>query len=255
MAAGYGGAALPLWEALWRRCRARAAVADLVSHPDIAAHLAQLAQLYHRASPTLEAVCAAVAPLPGGGAGEAAWSPAGSGSGPGSRGPLSGDPAAVAALARLHPLRLLVEEADRWVPGMGAPGSDAAALEQVQQPAASSELRGAALEGESGETGKHAGVLARQPPVDRAASDALLAQQARTVEDSWSLLMHVPGGLHMFNRSGACMKSTRSSQHVWFGCHMMCSAGGGGGRPCGCSGESPGVGAPHQRSGGCRVSK
>lgn len=180
MAAGYGGAALPLWEALWQRCRARAAVADLVSHPDIAAHLAQLAQLYHRSSPTLEAVCAAVAPLPGGGAGETAWSPAGSGSGPGSRGPLSGDPAAVAALARLHPLRLLVEEPDRWVPGVGTPGSDAAVLQQVQEPAASSEPGGAALHGGRGQDRRHAGVLARQPPVERAASDALLAQQART---------------------------------------------------------------------------
>ncbi|KAK9841839.1 hypothetical protein WJX81_006512 [Elliptochloris bilobata] len=54
VAAGYGGAALPLWEALWHRCRASAAVADLVSTVDIAAHLAQLAALY-RSSPTLEA--------------------------------------------------------------------------------------------------------------------------------------------------------------------------------------------------------
>ena len=165
MAAGYGGAALPLWEALWRRCRARAAVADLVSHPDIAAHLAHLAQLYHRASPTLQAVCAAVAPLPGGAAGEAAWSPAGSGSGSGSRGPLSGDAAAVAALARLHPLRLLADEPDRWVPCFGMPSSDGAGDG----------------DGASGQNGRHAGVLARQPPVDRAASDALLAQQVRKV--------------------------------------------------------------------------
>ena len=198
MAAGYGGAALPLWEALWRRCRARAAVADLVSHPDIAAHLAQLAQLYHRASPTLEAVCAAVALLPGGAAGEAAWSPAGTGSGSGSRGPLSGDPAAVAALARLHPLRLLADEPDRWVDGIGTPSSDAAALQEGQQPAASGEPGGAALHSASGQNGRHAGVLARQPPMDRAASDALLAQQARTADDPWPLLMHVTGGWHVF---------------------------------------------------------
>ena len=189
VAAGYGGAALPLWEALWRRCRARAAVADLMSTADIAAHLAQLALLYQRSSPTLEAVCAAVAPLPGGGAAEAAWSPAGTGPGSGSRGPLSGDPAAVAALSRLHPLRLLAAVPCLWVPGLGASSSGAAARDGAQQPAAGSGSEGAAaLDGGGGHDRRHGGVLARQPPVERAASDALLAQQARARSQCMSRL-------------------------------------------------------------------
>jgi len=84
-----------------------------VPRADVSAHLAQLAALYHRASPTLEAACATFAPLEGGDGAAAAQA----GPGPACwEGPISGDPAAVRALARLHPARLLAADPD---PGPG----------------------------------------------------------------------------------------------------------------------------------------
>lgn len=169
MAAGYGGAALPLWEAFWLRCRRSAAVADVVPAADIAAHLAQLAALYHRSSPTLEAVCATVAPLDRAGdrAGTPGFAAEGPGLGPGFHCPLSEDPAAVRALERLHPLRLLANGPDRGP--------------TVEQLAAA--CRGGAHTGHPGRPpeGSEAGapLLVQLPPVDRAGMEALLSQQAR----------------------------------------------------------------------------
>jgi hypothetical protein len=99
-----------------------------VPRADVSAHLAQLAALYHRASPTLEAACATFAPLEGGDGAAAAQA----GPGPACwEGPISGDPAAVRALARLHPARLLAADPDTgpgpWRQG-AEPGAPRGAL-------------------------------------------------------------------------------------------------------------------------------
>ena len=64
MRTGYGGAALPLWEAFcWRYFRWQTRLEAVLPGDAIAAHLVQLSHFYEANSPVLSNLCALVAPL------------------------------------------------------------------------------------------------------------------------------------------------------------------------------------------------